>query len=91
MTTPKLKQKPYETHPLILQRADAIPTYERNNLVFNYDTSVSQIKYIAHSLTQIENIKLDTFKEKNSFYSYRRSLVDREKDYGRCISVILMT
>ena len=39
----------------------------------------------------IENIKLDTFKEKNYFYSYRRSLVNREKDYGRCISVILMT
>jgi len=39
----------------------------------------------------IENIKLDTFKEKNYFYSYRRSRVNREKDYGRCISVILMT
>ena len=39
----------------------------------------------------IENINLNTFKEKSFFYSYRRSLVNGEKDYGRCISVILMT
>ena len=58
MATPKLKQKTYETHPLILQRSDAIPTYERNNLVFNYDTSVSQIQYVTPGSTQIEHIKL---------------------------------
>ncbi|OUX45001.1 MAG: hypothetical protein CBE21_00005, partial [Proteobacteria bacterium TMED261] len=39
----------------------------------------------------IENINLDTFKEKSFFYSHRRSRVSGEKDYGRCISVILMT
>jgi carbonic anhydrase len=58
MATPKLKQKTYETHPLILQRSDAIPTYERNNLVFNYDTSVSQIQYVTPGSTQREHIKL---------------------------------
>jgi len=39
----------------------------------------------------IENIEKDTFSENDSFYSYRRSCLKKEKDYGRCISVILMT
>ena len=30
----------------------------------------------------------DTFKDKNNFFSYRRSLISQEKDYGRCLSVI---
>ena len=43
------------------------------------------------NIGQIENIEIDTFSKKNTFFSYRRSLFDKEKDYGRCISVILMT
>ena len=43
------------------------------------------------NIQNIENIEIDTFAEKEFFYSYRRSCVNREKDYGRCISVILMT
>ena len=36
----------------------------------------------------IDNIALDTFKNHKSFFSYRRSKLIGEKDYGRCISVI---
>ena len=43
------------------------------------------------NVRNIENIELDTFSEKETFYSYRRSRLKKEKDYGRCISVILMT
>ena len=43
------------------------------------------------NIKNIENIKMDTFSEKDFFYSYRRTCVNKEKDYGRCISVILMT
>ena len=43
------------------------------------------------NIKNVENIEMDTFSEKNFFYSYRRSCIDNEKDYGRCISVILMT
>jgi len=43
------------------------------------------------NVKNIENIKMDTFNEHQNFYSYRRSLLNKEKDYGRCISVILMT
>ncbi len=42
-------------------------------------------------IKKIENIEMDTFAEKEFFYSYRRSCINNEQDYGRCISVILMT
>ena len=45
----------------------------------------------SYVFTNIENIEMDTFSEEEFFYSYRRSLHNKEKDYGRCISVILMT
>ena len=32
-----------------------------------------------------------TYSDIKNFYSYRRSCHNGEKDYGRCISVILMT
>ena len=43
------------------------------------------------NIKNIENIEMDTFLEKEFFYSYRRSTLNNEQDYGRCISVILMT
>ena len=43
------------------------------------------------NIKNIENIEKDTFSEAEFFYSYRRSCLNKEKDYGRCISVILMT
>ena len=43
------------------------------------------------NVKNIENIEIDTFSNREFFYSYRRSILNKEKDYGRCISVILMT
>ena len=43
------------------------------------------------NIKNTENIEMDTFSEKKYFYSYRRSSLNKEQDYGRCISVILMT
>jgi len=43
------------------------------------------------NIKNIENIEMDTFSNKKYFYSYRRSTHNKEGDYGRCISVILMT
>ena len=43
------------------------------------------------NVKNIENIEMDTFAARETFYSYRRSCLNNEKDYGRCISVILMT
>ena len=30
----------------------------------------------------------DTCKDKENFFSYRRSQISKEKDFGRCLSVI---
>ena len=43
------------------------------------------------NIKNIENIEMDTFAALETFYSYRRSRLNNEKDYGRCISVMLMT
>ncbi len=43
------------------------------------------------NIKNIENIEKDTFSDNEFFYSYRRSRLNKEQDYGRCISVILMT
>jgi len=43
------------------------------------------------NIKNVENIEMDTFSKKEFFYSYRRSHLNKEEDYGRCISVILMT
>jgi len=49
-------------------------------------------KYINDKLMRlnikVDHVNHDTFKEKNRFFSYRRSQKLNEKDYGRCISVI---
>jgi len=50
-----------------------------NNQIFNLN------------IKNVENIEMDTFSQSDFFYSYRRSRLNKEKDYGRCISVILMT
>ena len=36
----------------------------------------------------IENINLDTYDKEEIFFSFRRSLKQGKKDYGRCISTI---
>ena len=43
------------------------------------------------NIKNIDNIEMDTFARKEFFYSYRRSCLNKDDDYGRCISVILMT
>jgi YfiH family protein len=40
---------------------------------------------------KVDHIRKDTFNEKGSFFSYRRSQKLGQSDYGRCISVIALT
>jgi len=47
-------------------------------------------KLIGLGIKNIDHIKMDTFSDKENFFSYRRSKRDNNKDYGRCISVIIM-
>ena len=52
-------------------------------------------KYVADKLLEqrvkVDHVNFDTFKDKNYFFSYRRSFILKQKDYGRCISVIGLT
>ena len=61
----------------------------KNNGKFFFDLR----KYVNSKITKfdvkyLENIDLDTFEEKEKFFSFRRSIKLEEKDYGRCISTI---
>ena len=52
-------------------------------------------KYVHDKLLElkvnIDHVKYDTFREKDNFFSFRRSHLKKQKDYGRCISVIKLT
>ena len=63
-------------------------TTDKNNK-FYFDVR----KYVIFKITKfdvkfVENIYLDTYVEKENFFSFRRSTKLKEKDYGRCISTI---
>ena len=63
-----------------------------NNEKYNFDLRGFINKEIFDlNIKNIENVEIDTFSEKEFFYSYRRAYLNNEQDYGRCISVILMT
>ncbi len=48
-------------------------------------------KLTTLGIVNIDHIKMDTFSDNKNFFSYRRSMKNNDKDYGRCISVIIMT
>ena len=58
--------------------------------LFNLRGFVNHV-ILSLGIKNVENIEMDTYSQKDFFYSYRRSKINKEKDYGRCISVILMT
>ena len=73
---------------MLLSKKNTIYFMKKNKLkkLFNLR------KYIEDKLTKfnviVDHVNHDTYKEKNNFFSYRRSQKLQENDYGRCISVI---
>ena len=52
-------------------------------------------KYVENKLNtngvaEIDSIDMDTFEDTSNFYSYRKSIILGEPDYGRCISTICL-
>ena len=63
-----------------------------NNRKYLFDIrNYINVKLARIGIKNIDNINIDTFSDKENFFSYRRSKNNNEKDYGRCISVIFMT
>jgi polyphenol oxidase len=60
-----------------------------NKTKFNFNLRGYIHKKLNESGVKIvDNIDFDTFEDKDNFFSYRRSTLLGEKDYGRCISAI---
>ena len=62
-------------------------------LINNNEMKFDLKSYIIKKLNNlgVKNIffnSFDTFKDKKNFFSYRRSLLFKENDYGRCLSII---
>jgi len=64
--------------------------FSKENYIFDLRGYINK-EILNLNIVNIENIEKDTFSEVEFFYSYRRSLLNKKTDYGRCISVILMT
>ncbi|MDC0514030.1 peptidoglycan editing factor PgeF [Pelagibacteraceae bacterium] len=60
---------------------------KENKFFFNLRECVNS-KIKKFNVECVENIDLDTFSEKEKFFSFRRSKKMDEIDYGRCISTI---
>ena len=58
----------------------------RNKKLFNLREYVA--KKLSEQNVVIDHVNHDTFKERDNFFSYRRSKKLGEPDYGRCISTI---
>ena len=63
--------------------------FSNNKIFFDLRKYISfQIKSL--DINKLEIINKDTFSGKNSYFSARRSLVKKENDYGRNISLIMI-
>ncbi len=73
---------------IIKSKKNAKYFLKKNNIKKLFDLR----KYVSDKLVKlnviVDHVNHDTFKQKSSFFSYRRSQKLLEKDYGRCISVI---
>ena len=61
----------------------------KNKTYFGLNNYIySQLKKLG--IKNLEKINKDTFEPKNNFFSARRSIHNKENDYGRNISVIMI-
>jgi len=60
---------------------------QKNKFLFDLRGYVN-FKIKEFNIKHLENIDLDTYTEKENFFSFRRSRHLGQKDYGRCISTI---
>ena len=91
---PCIGKKSYEVDKLFYKKF--LSASKENNKYFSYKNKSKKLfnirKFVADKLTSlnviIDHVNRDTFRDKNNFFSYRRSTKLKQNDYGRCISVI---
>ena len=64
-------------------------TIKKNKINFNLKAYVRSL-IRSNSINKIDLIDIDTFEQKNNFFSARKSLKLKDDDYGRNISVIMI-
>ena len=72
---------------------------KKNSIYFSKKNKLKKLfnlrKYVNDKLiklnVKVDHVYHDTFRDKNRFFSYRRSQKLGENDYGRCISIISLT
>ena len=62
---------------------------ENKKFYFNIRKYVEN-KLNTNGVAEIDSIDMDTFEDTSNFYSYRKSIILGEPDYGRCISTICL-
>ena len=68
----------------------------KNKIYFTKQNKTKKLfnlrKFVTDKLlnlnVKVDHVNKDTYSEKSNFFSYRRSFKLKQKDYGRCISVI---
>ena len=68
----------------------------KNKKYFTQKTKTKKLfnlrKFVADKLLKlgvmVDHVNKDTFAEKSNFFSYRRSTILKNNDYGRCISTV---
>ena len=72
---------------------------KKNIIYFSNKNKIKKLfnlrKFVTKNLLKfnikVDQVNKDTFAQKSNFFSYRRSCKLKQKDYGRCISVVSMT
>ena len=93
---PSISKKSYEVksnfkNKFIKKDKKSIKFFSKNEDKIYFDLKnyvKNQIK--SNSINKIDLIDVDTFDTKNNFFSARRSLKQKDNDYGRNISVIMI-
>ncbi len=70
----------------------------KNKIYFSNKNKTKKLfdlrKFVTDNLLKynviVDQINRDTFEEKSNFFSYRRACKLKQKDYGRCVSVVCM-
>ena len=94
---PCIGKKNYEVDQIFFKKF--ISKSKKNKKYFSNKDKFKKLfnlrKYVADRLLEldiiVDHVNYDTFEEKNKFFSYRRSSILRQSDYGRCISVISLS